>query len=517
MKRSFVAVCLLATSMLAVAQMPSGGVARRCPPITPAWAFGHIVWEDSMNTTAGAQRVVNGYLDRDIPVDAVIIDSPWSTSYNDFTWDDQRYADPAAMMAGFAARGVRTILWLTGCVNEQCKDTRKQKAATYDEVVARNFGVDNSKPYKWWKGTGQHIDFTNAEATQWWYGQLDKVFAEHVWGWKVDQGEQHLPAEFDTSKGHMTNEQFRHYYYDAMYDYTVDRKRDGIIIARPYSHQGGLEASVEKMNMGWCGDFSGNWDGLRLQIDNIYRSCQYGYGAVGCEVGGFFGARSNGVQLARYAQFGCTTACIINGGENGPFSAHLPWWHSQEVEEVYRWCVAWMKSLAPYKFSIVVDAHLQGGSLLQNTSLEELSHQIGADIFVKAIDNADGQATFHLPASGQWIDYWTGECHQGGTLINSTWSLQQFPLFVRAGAIIPKRDAAKPGKMVFSIYPTNQMEQRTFHLPIADGTDYYDCRVSYDPQTQRVTLDADRTVDAIFVVGNKQVGAKGRHISKRIK
>ena len=48
------------------------------PPITPAWALGHIVWEDSLNNETGAKSIVDGYLDRNIPVDAVIIDSPWS-------------------------------------------------------------------------------------------------------------------------------------------------------------------------------------------------------------------------------------------------------------------------------------------------------------------------------------------------------------------------------------------------------------------------------------------------------
>ena len=119
---------------------------KPCPPITPAWALGHIVWEDSLNTTSAAEGLVNGYLERKIPVDAVIIDSPWSTTYNDFNWDHQRYADPAKMIKGFTDKGVRTILWLTGNVNEQCKDTPQQKAATYDEVVSKNFGVDNSKP-----------------------------------------------------------------------------------------------------------------------------------------------------------------------------------------------------------------------------------------------------------------------------------------------------------------------------------------------------------------------------------
>lgn len=80
------------------------------PPITPAWAFGHIVWEDSINTRESAERLVSAYQQHHIPVDAIIIDSPWSTSYNDFVWDETRYPQPQRMIEGFANQGIRTIL-----------------------------------------------------------------------------------------------------------------------------------------------------------------------------------------------------------------------------------------------------------------------------------------------------------------------------------------------------------------------------------------------------------------------
>lgn len=486
----------------------------QCPPLTPLWALGHIVWEDSLNTTFGATRIVDGYLERGIPVDAIIIDSPWTTCYNDFNWDTNRYTEPEQMLRDFAEKGVRTILWLTGNVNLQCKDTRDQKCAAYDEVVSRHYAVNNGKPTKWWKGFGLHIDFTNREATQWWYSQLDKVFSENVYGWKTDQGDFLLPKSFETSKGMMSNKEFRHYYYDAMYDYTVSRKRDGIIIARPFSHQGGLEASVEKMNMGWCGDFSGNWDGLKLQIDNIYRSSQYGYGAVGCEVGGFYNERSNAHQFARYAQFGSMTACIINGGENGPFSSHLPWYHGSDVEQAYKWCVSLMKELAPYKFSTLVDVHLHGGSLLKSISLGEYSHQLGADIFTKALVSDNDKPAFHLPDDGEWIDFWNGSHHHAGEMISRLYGISQFPLFVRSGAIIPvsagssmgTAEVAKEGSRIFVIYP-NGRTSRLFHLPKGDGVDYFECTVSYDEKSHKVSVSADEKCDFVFIVrGNGKQG-----------
>jgi len=486
-----------------------------CPPITPAWAFGHIVWEDSINTTVGAETLVNGYLERGFPVDAIIIDSPWSTSYNDFEWDPQRYPDPAAMIGGFMQKGVRTILWLTGFVNEKGVDTPQQKSASFDEVARQGYGANSNRSIDWWKGKGIHVDFTNEKAVEWWYGQLDKVFKEGVYGWKVDQGDVFLPPFFDTSKGMMANEAFRHYYYDAMFDYTVNRRADGITIARPYSWQEGLESSIEKMNMGWCGDFSGSWDGLRRQINDIYRSARYGYGAVGCEVGGFALPKPTVMQFIRYAQFGCLTACMINGGMNSPFRAHLPWTHGKEVEEAYRWCVEWMESLRPYKFSTVVDAHLHGGSLIKGTNLEERSHLLGNDIFTKAIISDEGKADYHLPADGEWIDYWTGEVLQAGTAVAMEYPLGRFPLYIRSGAILPMTDASMPGKRIFRIYP-NGRSVRRFHLPKGEGIEYFDCTISYDQRRGRVVLDSEEEADFVFIVGRKSVSATGRHIEMKI-
>lgn len=479
------------------------------PPVTPAWALGHIVWEDSLNTDNGARRVVDEYLEHDIPVSAVIIDSPWSTAYNDFEWDSFRYPDADEMIDYFSKKNVKVILWLTGVVNNKSKDTRLQKSMNFDEAVSRKLGINHSVPTTWWKGEGVHIDFTNPDAVEWWSQQLDKVFKDGIYGWKVDQGEFWFGDMVETSIGKMSNELFRPYYYDAMYDYTVKRNPNAIIIARPYSHQGGFAASVEKMSLGWCGDFSGDWGGLKLQIENIYKSSQRGYGAVGCEVAGFFGAKASKASFVRYAQFGCMTACMINGGENGTFSNHLPWWHGKEVEEIYENCVKLHDSLIPYLFSTLIDAHLYGGSLIKNTSLNEESHQLGDYLFTKAITSEEGNVVFHLPSEGEWIDFFNGRRYKAGDVVRSTYPLTEFPLFVKAGAIIPVQtkkygvdmtDKSDAENMVTILLYPNGISCRNLHLPCGDGVEYEDYTVLYDDVKGRLHVHGKRNMLFTFVI-----------------
>lgn len=482
------------------------------PPLTPAWALGHIAWEDNRNTQEATLELIRQYRKHDIPVDGVFIDSPWSMSYNDFVWDKQRYPDAEAMAAQLKAWGVKPILWLTSNVNLTSDGTPQNKCDDYDEMLANGYAINNGQPSKWWKGTGLQTDFTNPKAKEWFYKRLDRAFTDSFYGFKVDQCEVYFGDTVTTSVGKMTNEQFRQYYYDAMYDYATSRKPGiGAIVARPYSHQGGRHAGIEKMSLGWCGDFGGDWKGLKLQIDNIYRSAQMGYGAVGTEIAGFMGAKSNKQHFIRYTQFGALTACMINGGENGGWANHLPWWHDQETTDIYRNCVTMHRELVPYIFSCIVDTHLNGGTLMPQTSLEEESHLLGNDIFTKAITSDSNTVTFHLPAGGDWIDYWTGEHYAGGKEMTQTYAFDRFPLFVRAGAIIP---VAKDGQRTIVIYPDGK-SSRLLRLPVGEGTGYFDCQVSCDAKGKRIILSSDTEADWVFIIKGKhtkRLTAKGKNV-----
>ncbi len=496
MKRIVIISCLaiLAVSCGRKSQDASGNI-----PITPAWALGHIVWEDEFNTQESANALVEGYLSRDIPVGGIIIDSPWETSYNNFEWDHARYPEPAEMISGFRGKGVRTILWMTGCMNgsQSDEDCPVVKSSNYDEAVAKGFVINGGEESEWWKGKGVHLDFTNPKAVEWWYSQIDKIMLPGVEGFKVDQGEISFGDSVSTSIGRMTNHQFRLFYYDAMFDYVNSRRPGtGMILARPWSFQGdGCFSSPAKLSTGWCGDFVGDWSGLKFQLENIYKSARHGYGACGTEVGGFMGATPSKAQLIRYAQFGAMTAAMVNGGMNGPFDGHLAWNHGEDAQEIYRDVVKLHYRLLPYIFSTIVETHLSGGTLLRNVNFEEESHMLGADIFTKAITSDDGKVSFTLPAGGEWVDWRSGECFDGGSVISREYPLDEFPLFVRKGSIIPLKDGDGFTMMVI---PGESPMKAVFHLPEGDGTDYFDCTVTYNPANGKTSVKGAGDRDISF-------------------
>jgi len=494
------------------------------PAITPKWAFGHIVWEDSINTQQAALSLVSQYKEHKIPVSGIIIDSPWSLSYNDFNWDTEKYPEPKKMINTFKKDNVKVILWLTGCINNSARDVPVQKSPDFDYAIEHHYVVNNGKTSKWWKGEGLHLDFTNPEAVKWWNSKLDKVFIDGVYGWKVDQGEYYFADSLSmlhaslgqdstyfgdtvtTSIGRISIRDFKRYYYNSMFDYARSRKPEAITLARPFSHQGDFAASINKLGLGWSGDFKGSYDGLKLQISNIYTSAKAGYGALACEVGGFYEDRSTKNQLIRYAQFGSMTACMVNGGQNGAFTNHLAWYHDKETTDIYRYYTTLHTQLSQYMFSTVVDAHINGGSLIKDVDFDQESHKIGNEIFFKAITSDTNEVTFKLPKDGDWLDFWTGEKYNGGTEITKEYDLSKAPIFIKSGAIIPFEinndvtgigNASLAGKTVIIIYPDGESNY-VFHKPIGEGIDYKDIDISYNNGT--ITVNAEQEYDFVFLV-----------------
>ncbi len=482
------------------------------PPIVPYWAFHPWVWEDSLNTQEVSLNLVNSYKSRNIPVGTIMIDSPWSMSYNDYIWNRKQYPAPHKMVDSLHNMNVKVIVWITGAMNITGKDVPVQKTPAYDFVKENGFAINGGNNSMWWKGEGVHIDNTNPKATKWWRGELDKVFADYnLDGVKADDSPYAFGENVRTSIGLLSNEEFSISYYHDISKYVKSRNKNGVMLSRGYSHQTGAASNVEDVTVSWSGDCSGSWRGLRLQIQDIYKSARIGYGALACEIGGYNKKRSNMNEFTRYAQFGSMCPVMINGGANGALTNHLPWFHGKDTENIYRYFATLHNELAPYIFSNSVESHIKGGSIVKNTSFKNESHTLGNDIFVKAITSSNNKVTVLLPNTGnEWIDYWTDKEYKSGAVVTQNYPLDKYPMFIRAGAIIPMNvknnvtghgDENSVNKQTILIYPNDKSEY-TFHKPVGEGTEYRDVEIEVDSDDGEIEIkiSSDKKDDYLLLV-----------------
>jgi alpha-D-xyloside xylohydrolase len=81
-----------------------------------------------------------------------------------------------------------------------------------------------------------------------------------------------------------------------------------------------------------------------------------------------------------------------------------------------------------------IDYYQNGGGRLLRLAWRTPS-QLRAQAAVQ--DQIDTRQATLLPAGGDWYDYWSGQRHAGGQTVTRPYGIDEFPLFVRAGAILP--------------------------------------------------------------------------------
>lgn len=417
---------------------------ERTVPPWPQWALEHWVWEDE-STQQSAEELVDGYLDRDIPVGAIIIDSPWATGYSTFQWDTQLFPAPKAMVDGFHDNDVRVFVWTVPAINVD-------EVELYAYAAERGYFMQTSAEggpgvVDWWKGRGSLIDYFNPEAVAWWHGLVDDTLALDIDGWKCD-GLDYSAFLTPYSPGlgkTVTRLEYSHAYYRDFFDYTRQQLGpDRLITARPVDNYGaeiggeGVSfAPVDITWAGWVGDQDPDFSGLRAALNNMYHSAAMGYVNFGSDIGGY---RSDGTVLGRdkisfirWAQLGSMNPVMENGGAG----EHRPWKFDADTEAVYRRYTQLHHAMIPYLMEQGAIRYANGQSLMQFFSDETYAYQLGDDVFVAPILEDVYEMDIAFPAQGDWVYLFdTNQTYAGGTTTRWVGDLDTYPIYTRAGSSV---------------------------------------------------------------------------------
>jgi alpha-glucosidase (family GH31 glycosyl hydrolase) len=431
------------------------------PMLLPEWGYGFWKSRDVHEDREAVMDDHGGFRRNEIPLDAIVIDSPWATQYNSWEINPHQLPDAEQMIRTLRADGVRTVLWCTPWVNIDSRDGQippQQESERLHREPAVNYApgaeaghyvqaADREEPWvgQWWMGTGSIVDFTSEAAEAWWRAQVKGVLEQGVEGIKMDDGDGfYLKDDVRLADGR-TGAQAA-WALGGLHRISLQRALDevhpgtGVLFGR--SGWTGQHA----IGHTWAADQASDFWSLRALVAATLSAAASGFSNWSHDIGGYLGhrlvERCPPELLVRWLQFGCFTPLMQAHSR----MAHEPWNYGDRMVDTYRAYVLLHEQLVPYVRAAADTAARTGLPIIRPLCLIDPSDPRGwelADAYgygpslwvAPVLDDGAREREVELPR-GEWIEAWSGARVAGGGEVMAPAPLGQIPVWVRAGAII---------------------------------------------------------------------------------
>jgi alpha-glucosidase (family GH31 glycosyl hydrolase) len=430
------------------------------PAVLPEWGYGFWKSRDVYEHQDDVLDDFEGMVRHDIPLDGIVLDSPWATQYNTWEINPYQFPDGLGLIRRMRADGVRTVVWVTPWVNLDSSDGQippqpeserlhREPAPNYAPGAAGGHFVteESGEPFvtQWWMGTGSPIDFTSDAAERWWRAQASALLALGVEGIKADDGEgYYIPDGVQLADGRTGAAAA--WALGGLYRESMQRALDethpgrGVLFGR--SGWTGQQA----VGVTWGGDQASDFWSLRVLVVATLAAACSGISNWSHDIGGYLGhrlvERCPPELLVRWLQFGCFTPLMHAHGR----MPQEPWHYSERVLDLYRAYVLMHEQLVPYVRAAAATAARTGLPIVRPLCLTDPADPRGWTIsdaygygpalwVAPVLEDEAREREVALPR-GEWIETWSGRRVPGGSEVVVEAPLERIPVWVRSGSIV---------------------------------------------------------------------------------
>jgi alpha-D-xyloside xylohydrolase len=438
--------------------------------LLPKATYGYIQSKAIYPTQAEALAVAQGYRDRKLPLDVLVVDFLNMTRQGEMDLDPARWPDPAAMNDQLHSEGVRTLLsvWPHFAPGTRFYDMLREKGWLISDAEKKpDFGGFKEV-------IGPNIDTTNPEAARWFWEQIRDRYIkpdhfDYVW---LDETEPDIdPAKDFFSIG--SGKRFYNVYplfhtasvYDGMRRDFGDSRRVMILARAAYL------GAQRNGTVFWSSDITSTWDMLKRSIPAGLNFTATGMPYWDTDIAGFFSpalpadyhaehkplidgsdATSN---IGRYEDY---PELFVRWFEWGAFQpvmrAHGErmhnevWSYGKQAEPILAKYLRLRYQLLPYTYSLAYGSYKTGAPFMRALFMDfpddpkvagiPDEYMFGPSLLVAPVtEQGATHRTVYLPAGCDWYNYWTNERIRGGQTITVDAPIETLPLFARAGSILP--------------------------------------------------------------------------------
>ncbi len=478
-------------------------------PLPPRFAFG-IWWSRYWAyDDQDLNRLVRGFRENDTPLNVLVIDMDWHINqqqlkamgetdqsgqhlgWTGYTWNKLLFPDPTAFLRHLHEEGLKVTLNLHPAAGIE----PWEKAYP---AMARAMGINPA--------TKKYVPFdpTNKKWAENYFKlvlhPLEKQGINFWWlDWQQKPMMTKLPGVSNT--------------WWLNYLHFTDQQREG---KRPllFHRWGGL--GNHRYEIGFSGDVISVWPSLAFQPWFTSTAANVGYAYWSHDIGGHMPGAVGPELFTRWVQFGAFSPILRTHTTKNPDSERRIWAYPEPYSSILRTTYQLRMALQPYIYTEARRTYDTGVAFLHPlyydwpnsnqayTSKDEymFGSQMLAAPVTEPVDPATSLATerIWLPP-GEWIEWPSGKHFTGPTNVERSFSIEQIPIYLRAGAIVPMQPAMlytgqKPvNPLIVNIWPLKPGTSSHYSL-------YEDNSVSVEYQRgvfTRTPIHASQTGDTLHV------------------
>ncbi len=465
--------------------------------LPPYWTLGFQQSRYSYYPEARVREIARTFREKKIPADAIYLDIDYQKGYAPFTINREYFPAFEQMVKDLSAEGFHTVL----ITDLHIKYDPNNGYAPFDSGSKDDVFVKKADGTLYvgpvWPGPSVFPDFTLSRARDWWGRQYTDFVKMGISGFWNDMNE---PAVFSFPTKTMPLDN-RHRLDDgtsldhrAVHNVfgmqnvraTYDGLRKLRPNERPFILTRAAYSGTQRYAATWTGDNSSTWNHLKMSAPLMLNLGISGYPLVGSDIGGFAGSPPMDL-LTRWIEVGAFNPIYRDHTSMGT-NDQEPWVGGPEQEAIRRRYIELRYRLLPYTYTSLEEATRTGLPLMRPLFLDypqvslfyedDRDFLFGPDFLVEPVVTEMLDPLLVKFPPGAWYDFWTAKRYTETDKISSLPNLDELPLYIRAGAIIPMQNVIQyTGET-----PAGPLELRVYPGDNCHGSLYQDDGHSYDYQ-----------------------------------
>ena len=406
-------------------------------PMPPRYAFGYWWSRYWSYSDQDFRDLMNNFHQSDIPVDVLVIDMDWHPiseqaggGWTGWDWNERIFPDYKKFLKYLDEEGVKTTM------NLHPADGVRPFEKKYEEFRQR-INMPKGETREWLGSDKQYVKalfdtylhpYIEDGVDFWW---LD---------WQQWLNDKQIPELSNT--------------WWCNYIFFSDMEREGTKRPMLYHRWGGL--GNHRYQIGFSGDSYITWESLAFlpYFNSTASNVLYGYWSH--DIGGHqsmkFGTPVPVELYTRSMQMGQYLPILRTHSTKDAALNKEPWAFDQATRDRLKRVIDGRYALVPYIYTMAREDYETGISLCRpmyydNPEDKEAydfrsQYMFGDKMMIapvtEAVSEEDGYARLKvwLP-KGQWLEYETGTMLEGGKTVDRAFNIDEYPVYIKAGSIIP--------------------------------------------------------------------------------